>query len=167
MGRDAIKAQDNVLYKARKEASIYNDRLCSREGAAELLGISVSTLADYELEITKVIPVDKIILMSDLYNAPYLLTWYCSHECPIGRRMNLQTETGNHLEKTVLKLLRQLRANDVEKIKDKLVDITSDGIISEDETVSLEEILKFLDGLIGAAVELKVIGQQLLREARS
>lgn len=40
---------------------MYNERLYSREGAAELLGISVSTLADYELGNTKVVPVDKVV----------------------------------------------------------------------------------------------------------
>ena len=62
---------------------MYNERLYSREGAAELLGISVSTLADYELGNTKVVPVDKVVLMADLYNAPELKTGYCKHECPI------------------------------------------------------------------------------------
>ena len=62
---------------------MYNERLYSREGAAELLGISVSTLADYELGNTKVVPVDKVVLMADLYNAPELKTGYCKYECPI------------------------------------------------------------------------------------
>ena len=56
MGKDSTKGNDNVYFRARKEAAIYNERLFSREGAAELLGISVSTLADYELGNTKVVP---------------------------------------------------------------------------------------------------------------
>lgn len=83
MGRTATKANSNICFRCRKEASAYNDKLSSREGAAELLGLSVSSLADYELGVTKVIPVDKIVLMADLYNAPELKVWYCSQECPI------------------------------------------------------------------------------------
>lgn len=49
-----------------------------------MLGLSVSTLADYELGNTKVVPVDKVVLMADLYNCPELKTGYCKHECPIG-----------------------------------------------------------------------------------
>ena len=49
MGAAATKAVGNVYYEARKKAAMYNDRLSSREGAAEALGISPSTLADYEL----------------------------------------------------------------------------------------------------------------------
>ena len=63
-----------MYFQARKKAATYNERLWSREGAAELLGISVSTLADYELGNTKVVPVDKVVLMADLYNAPELIT---------------------------------------------------------------------------------------------
>lgn len=66
MGRGPTKSNENVYFVARKKAAMYNERLYSREGAAELLGISVSTLADYELGNTKVVPVDKVVLMADL-----------------------------------------------------------------------------------------------------
>lgn len=39
MGRSATKAAGNVYYQARIEAAKWNDRLCSREGAAEALGV--------------------------------------------------------------------------------------------------------------------------------
>lgn len=55
MGRGPTKSNENVYFVARKKAAMYNERLYSREGAAELLGISVSTLADYELGNTKVL----------------------------------------------------------------------------------------------------------------
>ena len=50
MGRGSTKGNENVYFVARKRAAMYNERLYSREGAAELLGISVSTLADYEFK---------------------------------------------------------------------------------------------------------------------
>lgn len=70
MGRDATKAAGNPWYQARKKAAEYDDRLCSRESAAEQLGMSVSSLADAELGNTKFMPVDKAVLMADRYNAP-------------------------------------------------------------------------------------------------
>ena len=70
MGIGGTKDNQNVYFRARKEAAEYNEALSSREKAAELLGISSSTLADYELGITKFVPVDKVVLMSDLYNRP-------------------------------------------------------------------------------------------------
>ena len=76
MGKESENGNQNVYFQARKTATSYDQRLRSREGAAELLGVSVSTLADYELGNTKVVPVDKVVLMADLYNAPELKYQY-------------------------------------------------------------------------------------------
>lgn len=92
MGREATKASGNPWYEARKKAAEYDDRLCSREGAAERLGMSVSAVADAELGLSKCMPVDKAVLMADLYRAPHLLNHYCLHECPIGCRHSLSDE---------------------------------------------------------------------------
>lgn len=162
MGRDPTKAIENPCFRCRKEAAKYNDKLNSREGAAEMLGVSVSSLADYELGITKVIPVDKVVLMAELYNAPELKAWYCSSECPIGRSYPMPSTELTTVERTTLNLLRQLRQDDVEKVREKLIDITADGVISDDERVDLAEILAYLDKLIKAAGELRLIGQKAM-----
>ncbi len=132
MGRDAAKACENQCFRCRKEAAKYNDKLGSREGAAELLGISVSSLADYELGNTKVIPVDKVVLMADIYNAPELMAWYCSSECLIGKSLEMPSPEIASVERTTMKLLKQLRQGDIEQVKEKLIDITADGIISKE-----------------------------------
>ena len=166
MGRDAIKAGENPCFQCRKEAAKYNDKLNSREGAAEMLGVSVSSLADYELGITKVIPVDKVVLMAELYNAPELKAWYCTTECPIGRRFPMPSANISTVERTTMRLLKQLRQDEVQDIKDTLIEITADGVISEDEKVDLAEILEYLDELIKAAGELRLIGSKVLNGGR-
>lgn len=92
MGKDSTKQNENIYFKCRKEASIWDERLCSRESAADLLGVSVSSLADYELGLTKVVPVDKVVLMADLYRSPQLKTMYCKNACPIGECLTVATE---------------------------------------------------------------------------
>lgn len=166
MGRDAMKACENPCFRCRKEAAKYNDRLNSREGAAELLGVSVSSLADYELGITKVIPVDKVVLMAELYGAPELKAWYCAEECPIGRGYPMPSAELSSVERTTMQLLKQLREADVRDVKDTLIDITADGVISDDERPELEKILEYLDGLIKAAGELRLIGKKVLNGDR-
>jgi transcriptional regulator with XRE-family HTH domain len=166
MGRDAIKAGENPCFQCRKEAAKYNDKLNSREGAAEMLGVSVSSLADYELGITKVIPVDKVVLMAELYNAPELKAWYCTTECPIGRSLPMPSANISTVERTTMRLLKQLRQDEVQDIKDSLIEITADGVISEDEKVDLAEILEYLDELIKAAGELRLIGSKVLNGGR-
>lgn len=164
MGRTATKANSNICFRCRKEASAYNDKLSSREGAAELLGLSVSSLADYELGVTKVIPVDKIVLMADLYNAPELKVWYCSQECPIGKDCGfLPSDSVSTVERTTMKLLKILKNDDVDDVKTRLIEIAADGVIANDEKAALAEILQYLDSLIKAAGELKLIGTKVLK----
>lgn len=162
MGRDAMKASGNPCYECRKRAAKYNDKLSSREGAAELLNCSVSSLTDYELGITKVIPVDKVVLMSDLYNAPELKAWYCSNECPIGKSFPMPSSELSTIERTTMKLLKQLKVDEVQKVKETLIDITEDGVITENEKVDLAEILEYLDRLIKAAGELRLMGKKIM-----
>ena len=162
-----MKACENPCFRCRKEAAKYNDRLNSREGAAELLGVSVSSLADYELGITKVIPVDKVVLMAELYGSPELKAWYCAEECPIGRGFPMPSAELSSVERTAMQLLKQLRESDVQDVKDTLIDITADGVISEDERADLARILEYLDELIKAAGELRLIGEKVLGQSRS
>ena len=66
------------------------------------------------------------------------------------------------VERTTMQLLKQLREADVRDVKDTLIDITADGVISNDERSELEKILEYLDGLIKAAGELRLIGKKVL-----
>lgn len=112
-----------MYFQARKKAATYNERLWSREGAAELLGISVSTLADYELGNTKVVPVDKVVLMADLYNAPELITGYCMRECPVHGFLPLATEEKS-LEGIALRLLQNFNEDSLKNMRDSLIEIS-------------------------------------------
>ena len=163
MGRGPTKSNENVYFVARKKAAMYNERLYSREGAAELLGISVSTLADYELGNTKVVPVDKVVLMADLYNAPELKTGYCKHECPICSYLPVATEAKG-LEGITLRLMKRLDYDELNRIKKELVDITEDGIIDETEKPELKKILAFLDEVAESISELKIVGEKYLKK---
>ena len=158
MGREATKAAGNPWYKARKRAAEYDDRLSSREGAAESLGMSVSALADAELGLTKCMPVDKAVLMSDRYNAPQLLNYYCLHECPIGCRQSISDKLLG-IERVTVKLLKSLRVDELTELKDNLVDIAADGKITEDEEPELKEIMEYLDELAKTISELQTIGR--------
>lgn len=116
MGNGGTKENQNVYFRARKQAAMYNERLSSREGAAEMLGISPSTLADYELGITKFVPVDKVVLMADLYNCPELRTGYCKYECPIGKHIPLATSVSG-IEGIALRLIREFDSNEIKNIE--------------------------------------------------
>ena len=67
MDHSCMKQLVNPYRECRKQAATYNRALSSMEKAAELLGVAVSTMSNYELGIT-VPPVDimqnwKLLLM--------------------------------------------------------------------------------------------------------
>lgn len=162
MGNGCMKDNENVYFRARKQAALYNERLYSREGAAELLGVSVSTLADYELGNTKVVPVDKVVLMADLYGCPELKTGYCKYECPIGKSLSLATKVGG-VEGIALRFLKEFDSAEMQVMLKQLVDIAADGIISEDEKPELEEIINKLDKMAVVISEMKLLGEKALK----
>lgn len=162
MGRDATKAIGNPWYEARKVAAKYDERLYSREGAAEMLGMSVSAVADAELGTTKCMPVDKEVLMADLYKSPQLLNYYCLNECPIGCRHSISDRAEN-IDRVTVKLLKNLKVGELEEMRGKLLDIAEDGIISADEKSEMTEVLKYLDELAKVISELKITSEIALR----
>ncbi|EGY78663.1 helix-turn-helix domain-containing protein [Peptoniphilus indolicus] len=153
MGRDARSAKNNIYYKARIEASGYNEKLKSRESAAEMLGVHASTLADYELGIVKCPQPDKVVLMADLYNAPELLNRYCTDECPIGCSCvaPMKVET---LDRVTIKTLSAIKSLD--EVKNELLDITSDGDVDDSEHERFIDVMDTLEQIVVAAGELRL-----------
>ena len=145
----------NVYYYCRKKAGESDVRFKSRDGAAELLGISAVSLRDHETGGTKVIPPDVVARMSILYNAPELRSHYCA-ECPIGEVQKVQKpgEEVFELEKLTLRLLSSFK--DITGVKDKLIEIAADGVIDEFEKPDLEYVLKTLDTVALHVQELKI-----------
>ena len=162
MGRRATVAAGNVWYEARMNASKWNEKLLSREGTAELLNMSVDSLKDTEMNLLKHMPVDKAVLMADLYNAPELLNYYCIHECPIGCRRCISDEV-HGIDRVTVKLLKNLKVNELSEIKDKLLDIAEDGMITEDEKPDLKEVVEYLDKISVTISELKILSEKVLR----
>lgn len=162
MGKGPINENNNVYFRARKRAALYNERLYSREGASELLGVSVSTLADYELGNTKVVPVDKVVLMADLYNAPELITGYCVNECPVHGFLPLATEEKS-IQGIALRLLKGFNEDELKAMKKDLIEITEDGNISPEEIPKLKSILEKLDSMAEVISEMKIAGEKYIR----
>ena len=162
MGSGCMKDNNNVYFRARKNAAMYNEKLSSREGAAEMLGICVSTLADYELDITKVVPVDKVVMMSEIYKCPDLKSHFCKQECPIGKRMPLATRVRS-IEGIALRMIREFDPDKIKEMKNDLIGIAADGIITDDEKPVLSDILKRLDSLAEVISEMRLIGEKVMK----
>ena len=141
MPKMATKAVNNVFYKARSEASTWNDSLRSRESTSEATGVDRTRLANIELGNINPHP-EEVLILSEAYNAPELCNQYCYKMCPLGIKTVNEIEVPE-LEKAVLQLLSIFQ--NLPQIKADLITIAADGIIDGDERPKMEEILKKLD----------------------
>ncbi|GAV24771.1 transcriptional regulator [Carboxydothermus islandicus] len=124
-----------MLKEARKKAGL------SIQEAAFRLHIGARTLVSYENGHTMV-PPDVILKAAEVYNEPMLCARYCAKSCPIGQVYANPVEIKD-LAIAVLGLLKE--EADVHRTVNRLIDITHDGIITEDE---MEEFKKILQELI-------------------
>lgn len=147
---------ENMYFECRKRAAIHNERLNSRAGAAEMLGISESTLANYESGKTKNIPVDVVVMMGEVYNAPELKCNFCKNECPIGKELPIATQAGN-IEGITVRMLAGLEDEKIDKIQKTLLRIAADGKVEANESKELKEIVSSLDEVYKSITELRMM----------
>lgn len=159
MENGCINCTENIYRACREDAAVYNEKLKSRESAAELLGISVSTLSNHELGITKSVPVDTVVMMADLYNSPQLKNLYCKHECPIGKNLPVATKIDSLTGATV-RLLNDLDEIGIQNMKRELLSIAADGKIDDSEKREFECIMSKLDSLANTISELRMLSEK-------
>ena len=136
MGRRSDK-EDKSIYQLSREAAGM-----TRATASEALEyISESRLEKIENGKTPAQPED-IQAMARAYGRPDLCNWYCSHECAIGIDHVPEVKVRN-LSQIILSMISTL--NSLEKEKDRLIEITEDGQISEDEMEDFSRIRAQLD----------------------
>lgn len=97
---------------------------------------------------------EDVVLMANVYNEPRLCNYYCAHECEIGKTSVPSIDTVHDLPQITMKLLSNL--NSLNKDKDRIIDITSDGEISEDERNDFEVFRKHLSDMSLAIEALRI-----------
>lgn len=136
MGRKSTKENKNIYQTSREAVEL------TREAAAEQLQFISSDRIE-KIENEKSLPhPDEILAMADCYKNPSLCNYYCSHECPIGQEYVPEVKS-KELSQITLEMLASL--NSLDKQKARLVEITVDGIISEDEMEDFKKIQEQLE----------------------
>ena len=156
MGRKASKAKKNIYYLARIHAAEQNTEFSSREKASERVGIERSRLARIELDKVQPYP-EEILMMSKAYEAPWLCRDYCSNGCMIGLDKAVGKKLKNvkmdSFERISLKFISSSQS--MEALTRRLVDISKDGKITEDEYETFKGILKAMNELSESLKEVK------------
>lgn len=147
MGKRSIKENKNIYFECRDSLGL------SRAQASELMeGISESSLEKMETGKTNIYPED-VVLMAKAYKRPELCNYYCTHECAIGKTSVPEVKISS-LSEIVLGMLSSL--NSLERQKDRLIEITADGQISDDELEDFANIQKQLEHIDATVEALKL-----------
>lgn len=124
MGRASTKENKNIYQTTRESLDL------SREKASELLEtIPPERIEKIENEKSMPHP-DEVLTMSKKYKKPSLCNHYCSNQCPIGKEYVPEVEI-KELSSIVLEMLASL--NSVNNKKERLIEITADGKIDNNE----------------------------------
>lgn len=134
----------NIYQISRESAGITQER------AAELIDISVESIRAYEQDKRR--PPDSVVIkMIEIYDARYLAYQHLK-SAEIGRDYMPEVALKD-LPSAILRLQKEV--NDFLRCRDDLIDITCDGIISDDERPRWNEILKELDDIAAAIMSVK------------
>lgn len=138
MGRKSIKVNKNIYQQAREEIDLTRDQ-------AETLLEYISSDRIEKIESNKSAPhPDEVLRMAECYKKPELSNYYCSHECPIGKKY-IPEINDKALSQITLEILDGL--NNLEKIKNRFVEISVDGKINDDEKKDFIKIKEALNNL--------------------
>lgn len=135
MGRKSTKENKNIYQISRENLEL------SRDAAAEVLGfVSADRIEKIENERTVPHP-EEVLAMAEGYKNPSLCNYFCSRECPIGREYVPEVKVKD-LSQITLEMLATL--NKLTYEKERLIEITVDGELTEDE---IPDFIKIKDNL--------------------
>ena len=101
------------------------------------------------------------MLLSEIYGEPTLCNHYCSTDCPIGKKYVPEIKIKS-LAQIVLEMLSSL--NSVKKSQERLIEITADGNIEDDEIKDFVFIQKELEQISVTVETLQLWVEQMLAE---
>ncbi len=151
MSNITAETSSNAFYQARCAASVHNEQLRSREGAADILSIDRGRLYRIEKGLINPYP-EEVHLMADLYNAPELRNYYCTGMCPLGCEMPKADVVD--LDRITVQALSSFRR--LNETKEILLEIAEDGMITEDEKPDMQKVLNDLEELETVAQNLRI-----------
>jgi len=153
VGRVSTKENKTHFQISREEMGL------SREKASELLGwISPERIEKIENEKSLPHP-DEVLAMSDVYKVPRLCNHYCANLCPIGQEYVPEVKVKD-LSQIVLEMLASLNA--MRKTQDRLIEITADGEITEDEIADFVHIQEELEKISITVETLQLWSERML-----
>ena len=136
----------NIYKTARAVAGLTQERW------AEAVGVSVDSIRTYENGT--VIPCDETVrAMSEISGLAPLSYWHLCNKSTLAADTLPEVEQ-LPLPQAAIKLI--LAIADYQNMQGKLIEMVSDGKITQDEKVNWDGIVSRLDGIIKAAIQVKI-----------
>ena len=153
MARASTKENKNIYHKTREALQL------TRETASELLE-SISPERIEKIENERALPhPDEVLLMAEKYRKPGLCNYYCANQCPIGQQYVPEIKIKD-LSQIVLEMLASL--NSINRLKERLIEITVDGKITGDKIEDFIYIQEELERISIAVETLQLWSEQML-----
>ena len=153
MARRSTKENKNIYQRMREGLEL------TREEASDML-VTMSPERIEKIESERSMPhPDEVLLMSDQYKHPSLCNYYCANQCPIGAQYVPEIKIKD-LSQIVLETIASLNA--MQKKKDRLIEITVDGEITDDELEDFVQIQQELEKISVAVETLQLWCERML-----
>ncbi len=153
MGRLSTKENKNLYQLRREELGL------SRDKASELIG-TVPPDRIEKIENGKSLPhPDEVLDMAEAYKLPNLCNYYCSNDCPIGRQYVPEVKMKD-LSQIVLEMVASI--NSMHKQQERLIEITVDGVIDNDEIKDFVHIQEELEKISVTVETLQLWAEQMI-----
>ena len=136
----------NIYQSARKIAGLTQER------AAELLGLSPRSLADYESGL-RLPPNDVADRMVTAYNSQLLAVQHLRNSTQIARDLLPDVQI-MALPEAVLTLVDAVYSFADDRLDRELIDIARDGVISADERERFDRVIEKIRNITAAAIAL-------------
>lgn len=150
---------DSIYKSIRKEHDMTRDEVCdvAIDLGKPLQPERLERIENGKLEIHP----EEVMLLSEIYCEPTLCNHYCSKECPIGHKYVPEIKVKD-LAQIVLEMLSSL--NSMKKSQERLIEITADGIIEDDEIQDFVFIQKELERISITVETLQLWVEQMIAE---
>lgn len=153
MPKVSVKENKNIYFRRREELGLTRDK------ASELLeAIPPERIEKIENERCEPHP-EEVLIMAEKYKSPELCNYYCSHQCKIGQQYVPEVKMQD-LSQIILKMLSSLNA--VQRSRERLIDITADGQIDNNELEEFIDIQEELEKISITVETLQLWSEQML-----
>lgn len=157
MPRVSTKENKNIYFQRREELNL------TREEASELLE-TISPERLEKIENERLLPhPDEVLLMANKYKSFDLCNYFCANECPIGKQYVPEVKIKD-LSAITLEMLASL--NSMHRKQERLIEIASDGTITDDEIDDFINIQNELERISLTVESLQLWSEQMLANGK-